>query len=235
MNAAWDLGIVVPVFNEEDHVEALISDWNKIFASYSISYRFFIVNDGSTDRSLERMESMQNKSFPIEIFSQSNKGHGPAILHGYAKALDAAWVFQIDADHQFDVSAFDDLWRHRNAYDFLIAERVQKNASIPRNAVSVLSSFLVQQIFGRGVRDVNSPYRLFRSSLLAVAISKISDKSFAPNILLTAYFVFKQTRIYVTSVKMSSTATLRKSKMSSYLFNGSLMSLFQTIAFRFRL
>lgn len=194
-----------------------------------------MINDGSSDNSLERLEWMQKNDFPIEIISQPNMGHGPAILNGYTRASNATWVFQIDADHQLDPSAFADLWQHRDQYDFLIAERCQKNASLVRNIVSSVSRLLVQLIFGKGVQDVNSPYRLLRSSVLAELIPFIPEKSFAPNVLLTAYFVFKHKKIYNTTVSFNSTAIVRKSKMNVYILKGSLKSLFQTIMFRFRL
>jgi len=235
MSDLLDLAIVVPVFNEEYHINALISDWAKIFKNNRIRYRFIVVNDGSSDKSVERLESLQRNSYPIEIISQSNQGHGTAILNGYTRALTAAWVFQIDADHQLDVSAFAALWEHRENYDLLLAERVQKNATPMRNVISATSRTTVQLFFGKGVRDVNSPYRLFRSPALAEAIANIPAKSFAPNTLLTAYFVFKQARIYLTTVPLRTSSLIRKSKMSFYLFSGSLQSLFQIIAFRFKL
>jgi glycosyltransferase involved in cell wall biosynthesis len=169
------------------------------------------------------------------IHSQPNAGHGPAILTGYRMALNAGWILQLDSDHQLDPSSFTLLWDRRQEYDLLIGQRQDKNASIGRRWLSTASATLVRMLYGRGIKDVNSPFRLFRSSRLAEALPYIPERSFAPNVLLTSWFLFKRAPVWTMPVTPRANTPLRKSRMKGYLLKGSLQALLQTILFRFRL
>jgi dolichol-phosphate mannosyltransferase len=156
-------------------------------------------------------------------------------LKGYRLALEAEWVFQIDSDHQLDTAAFANLWANRENKDLLIAERMEKNATAGRNRLSSLSRFMVQLLYGCQVKDVNSPYRLMRAAQLRPALERIPSGSFAPNILITSWFVAKKGRIFTSIVEVRKEGSLRQSKLSGYIFRGALRSAFQTILFRIRL
>ena len=230
-----ELKVVIPVYNEEASLPALMDDWRQVFAAIPVRCRFLFVDDGSTDGSLSLLRTLQQATPDIVIHSQPNAGHGPAILAGYQMALDAEWIFQLDSDHQLDPSAFARLWQHRQQYDLLVGQRQDKNATFGRRCVSTASSSLVRLLYGRGIKDVNSPFRLFRSSRLAEALPHIPAQSFAPNVLLTAWFLAKGAPVWTMPVPLRTNTPLRKSRMNGYFLKGSLQALLQTILFRFRL
>jgi glycosyltransferase involved in cell wall biosynthesis len=249
MDADYELSVVIPVFNEEKNIGELLKDWQLTLQAIPIRYRFIIINDGSTDNSLpilqsiarqmtstaEHRQSDTNLQPPITIHTQSNAGHGPSILAGYKLALDTDWVFQIDSDHQHDPAAFAILWENRNKFDFLLGERKEKNATLPRKWISFSSWLIVRLLYGKRIKDVNSPYRLIRSSELKEILTFIPAKAFAPNILLTAWFVYFETRVFTTVISNRSESSQRQSKMNGYFLRGCFQSIFQTILFRFRL
>jgi glycosyltransferase involved in cell wall biosynthesis len=156
----YELSVVIPVYNEEKNILQLLEDWEAVFNYNNIQHRYIIINDGSTDKSLELLNSI-SKSIPnIEILNHKNEGHGPSILKGYKMALSNPWVFQIDSDHQLETSAFNVLWKERDNYDLLLAQRKNKNATAARNFVSFISRITVNIFYGNKISDVNSPYRL---------------------------------------------------------------------------
>ncbi|HEV3326082.1 MAG TPA: glycosyltransferase family 2 protein [Puia sp.] len=228
------LAIVIPVYNEEQHIVALLKDWQPVFDATGSPYRVILIDDGSTDKSLEILKSQQKKDAALSVHTQPNAGHGPAILRGYRMALDADWVFQIDSDHQLDMFTFCELWSRRNQYDLLLGERKEKNASFSRRCVSFISGLIVHTLFGRGITDVNTPYRLIRSESLREALEKIPANSFAPNILLTAWFVEKKRRIFTTKTGLRGGLQQRTSKMNGYFLRGAVRSALQTLLFRIR-
>jgi dolichol-phosphate mannosyltransferase len=228
------LAIVIPVYNEEQHIVALLKDWQPVFDATGSPYRVILIDDGSTDKSLEILKSQQKKDAALSVHTQPNAGHGPAILRGYRMALDADWVFQIDSDHQLDMFTFCELWSRRNQYDLLLGERKEKNASFSRRCVSFISGLIVHTLFGRGITDVNTPYRLIRSESLREALEKIPANSFAPNILLTAWFVGKKRRIFTTKTGLRGGLQQRTSKMNGYFLRGAVRSALQTLLFRIR-
>lgn len=230
-----ELAVVIPVYNEAENLADLLRDWQPVFKGTGATYRILCIDDGSTDGSLALLQRLQKEDPALAIHTQTNAGHGPSILKGYRLAIDAEWVFQIDSDHQLTTAAFGGLWANRAAYDLLIAERPEKNATRGRKGISAFSGILVRLLFGGIVSDVNCPYRLMRADRLREALEKIPADSFAPNILLTAWFVRKKSRIFTTTTDSRNEGALRRSRVSGTIFRGALRATFQTIRFRIRL
>lgn len=228
------LAVVIPIYNEEKNIAGLIRDWSPVFKNTGVPYRLILIDDGSKDGSLPLLRELQAKDDSLSVHTQSNAGHGPSILKGYRMALEAEWVFQIDSDHQLDTATFRELWDNRDRYDLLLAERREKNATMSRQWVSGASSLLVRLLYGKGVKDVNSPYRLMRAERLRVALEKIPPDSFAPNVLLTSWFVLKKNRIFTTVTEIRKEGMQRQSKMNPYFLGGVLQSVIQTILFRIK-
>jgi dolichol-phosphate mannosyltransferase len=228
------LAVVIPVCNEQKNLVALLADWQPRFQQTGVPYRVILIDDGSTDNSLGLLRELAAREASIQVISQPNAGHGPAILHGYRLALDAKWVLQIDSDHQLDTAAFRELWSNRDRYDLLLAERVDKDASRGRLLISRISRGIVHLLFGSTVHDVNSPYRLMRADCLQMALQKIPPRSFAPNILITAWFVLKKSRIFTTKTRPRGGAGRRRSRLNGYFLQGAVRSAFQTLLFRIR-
>ena len=70
--------MVIPAYNEETRVQAVIEEIAKL------GYRMIIVNDGSEDRTLEKLIESQNR-YPENIFILNhiiNQGMGAAIRTG---------------------------------------------------------------------------------------------------------------------------------------------------------
>jgi len=228
------LAVVIPVYNEERNITPLLEDWQPVFSHANVPHRVILIDDGSKDGSLSLLRTRQEGDPTLEVHTQTNAGHGPAILKGYRLAADAQWVFQIDSDHQVDTAAFSLLWENRDRYDLLLAQRLGKNASPGRRGVSAFSTLIVRLLYGKGVKDVNVPYRLMRGSMLREALDVVPEKSFAPNILLTAWFIRRKKRIFTTETTCRNDGLARASKMSWYFFRGVIRSTLQTILFRMR-
>jgi dolichol-phosphate mannosyltransferase len=228
------LSVVIPLYNEEQNLSALLNDWQDVFRATGVAYRVILIDDGSKDQSLAVLQNMQKNNAALTVHTQPNAGHGPAILKGYRMALDAEWVFQIDSDHQLDTAAFRILWDNRDNYDLLLAERSAKNASLPRQCISEISKGIVHLFFGRSVNDVNTPYRLMRSERLKEALDSVPGNSFAPNILLTSWFVLKKNRIFMTKTQLRAGNRQRRSKLNGYFLQGALKAAVQTLLFRIR-
>lgn len=228
------LAVVIPVYNEEKNIPALLEDWLPIFRDTNARFRVILIDDGSKDNSLKILQTLAKSDPALSVYTQPNAGHGPSILKGYRMAIAAEWVFQIDSDHQLDTAAFRVLWDNRDQYDLLLAERSDKNASRPRRFISLVSKGIVRLLFGHGVNDVNTPYRLMRRECLRKALEKIPAASFAPNVLLTSWFVREKTRIFTTVTDCRKGTQLRQSKLNGYFLRGALRSALQTLFFRIR-
>ncbi len=94
------LSIVVPVFNEEPNLDLLHQRLSRVAAGAADDYEIILVNDGSTDGSLEAMRRLCRQDPHVRYVSFSrNFGHQPASTAGLDRATGDAVVL-IDADLQ---------------------------------------------------------------------------------------------------------------------------------------
>ena len=68
--------IIISLYNESEIISQVLSEWQSTLNSLKITYSIVIINDGSTDSSLEIVKSIQNKD--IVLLDQKNSGHGPS-------------------------------------------------------------------------------------------------------------------------------------------------------------
>jgi dolichol-phosphate mannosyltransferase len=229
------IAIVIPVYNENSTILQLIEDTTAILTKHLLPFHFYIVNDGSTDNTPALLDDIAGKHSYVTIIHQQNMGHGPAILNGYIKAAPLhQWVWQMDSDYQLSIAHFDEFYSHFNHYDFLIANRSNKNASMGRNIISKVLSIITRLLYGKGVQDLNAPFRIMRSIILLDLLPKIEPDSFAPNTLMSAYFIQKKLRIYQCNVSASN-IPVKKSNFNSYILQGSLKSFWQLIFFKWKI
>ena len=180
-----DVAVVIPVFNEEELIGECIDEWLKVLNSINLHYEILIIDDGSSDATIsvvERYGDIQN----IQTIIKSNEGHGPTILAGYKRAVGIAeWVFQADSDNEINPNQFSALWSRRQGQDAVIAWRQGRDQTTVRGLVTFFARVTTKVLFRCHLRDVNIPFRLFRSETLTILLEKIPSDTFAPNIALS--------------------------------------------------
>ncbi len=181
---ALELAIVMPVYNEEACIVSVIESWLAVINRLSIPATIVAINDGSKDGTADQL--LQFEGNPgVMVINKSNAGHGPTIMEGYHKAVEMAeWVFQIDSDGELVAEDFEQFWVKRNDYDLLFGIRNGRDQTLGRAIISWMSRILVLALCGRGVNDVNVPFRLMRYSALKVIMSSIPNATFAPNVAI---------------------------------------------------
>lgn len=92
--------IIMPVYNSEKVLEKSIS--SIINQTYK-NWELIIVDDGSTDESLEILKRYAGKCTRIKVYQQKNSGPGAARNKGISKA-NGDYIAFIDADDYFDLN-----------------------------------------------------------------------------------------------------------------------------------
>src|SRR5437660_1272341 len=77
----------------------------------------------------------------------------------------------------------------RANYDLLLGCRKDRRSSPARRVITAGSRTAVALLFGRGLWDVNTPYRLIRTSALPPMLARISPTTFAPNVIIAGLAV----------------------------------------------
>jgi glycosyltransferase involved in cell wall biosynthesis len=94
--------IIIPLYNKENHIkDTLHSVWSQSFKDFEV----IVVNDGSTDNSLQLLETVNDKR--LRIFSTHNQGVSSARNYGISMAR-AKFIVFLDAD---------DLWLAHHLQD----------------------------------------------------------------------------------------------------------------------
>ena len=188
------LYVVIPAYNEEQNIERCVEDWYPVVEGHNEDgkSRLVIVNDGSKDRTFEKLQALAKDRPLLVPVSKENGGHGSAVLCGYRFALEhgAEWIFQTDSDGQTNPAEFEPFWEKRTEYDALIGNRTVRGDGKDRKMVENVVCLLLKMIFGVKVQDANAPFRLMKAELVGKYIGKLPADFNLPNIMFTTYFVY---------------------------------------------
>lgn len=190
-----ELIVIMPVYNEEGTIRKVVQEWHDELCALKMNFEFHVYNDGSKDASLTILRELQKSLQHLVVHDQLNISHGPTILKGYKSASNVQWLFQVDSDNEVRPESFHLLWEQRDKYDFLVGRRSNKQNPLARQLISAVAAGLVRLGFGKGVSDVNSPFRLMRVDAFRNEFPLIPDKTFAPNVIVTGIACFKRMRI----------------------------------------
>ncbi|WP_460068577.1 glycosyltransferase family 2 protein [Streptomyces sp. YKOK-I1] len=100
VNGVTVLSVVIPMYNEEEVLPALVSRLRPVLAGLDEPYEVVAVDDGSTDRTAELLAAFRLGWPELRIIGlRRNSGHQAALTAGLDRAL-GAYVVSIDADLQ---------------------------------------------------------------------------------------------------------------------------------------
>jgi len=186
MAALW---VVMPVFNEEGSVRAVIDEWLPVLrAATSGDFTFCAINDGSRDGTLGILRAAEREVPELTVVDKPNSGHGQTCAYGYRLAVEsgADWVMQIDSDGQCDPRWFAELWAARGEAPAVYGFRRTRDDGYRRQVISRIVSVVTLLGVGVWVRDANVPYRLMSAASLDPILPLIPPDFHLTNILVAA-------------------------------------------------
>ncbi len=229
MKNKLELIVVIPVFNEEQIVKTVITNWLKTLKK--INFKMIIINDGSTDKTKEIIKSIITKR--IILINKKNSGHGPTVAYGYKKALKykPKYIFQVDSDDQFHSSDFVSFWKKRKDYNFVIGYRQMRNDPLHRLVLTRILRVINLIFFGVYVKDINVPFRLISFDLLKESMKTIKSHTNIPNVFLSLC-AFKNFECYTKIIKHKKRITGKVVLVNLNLIRFCVKSFFELIIFR---
>lgn len=157
------LSIFFPAFNEEANIATTLIDARNAALKLSKDYEIIVVDDGSTDRTVEVVRELQANDQNIRLIShKSNKGYGAAVKTGL-KACKMDWIFFTDSDGQFHYDELHNFVNLTPSADMIIGYRKKRMDPFHRVFVAqVLLKIWNFALFGLTIRDVDCAYKLFK-------------------------------------------------------------------------
>lgn len=128
------LSIVIAAYNEESRLPGTLQRMISFLERNSISYEFVLVNDGSSDGTLDFLKREAAKNPHIKYLTHfPNRGRGASIREG-ALAASGDIVLETDADGSVDDEAILKLLRHYEKHpeiDAIFGSRELSDSKIP--------------------------------------------------------------------------------------------------------
>jgi dolichol-phosphate mannosyltransferase len=177
---------VIPAYNEEENLEHLFDNVRKFMAYFEHEYRVILVNDGSTDGTVEVVQRLQ-KTLPITLVNHAqNHGPGHAFMSGFHVALDMAadddMVVTIEADNTSDLLILNKMLEQcRRGHDLVLASVYGKGkvvgAPLNRKVLSWCANSMLKMVLQiKGVHTFSSFFRVYRAAMLKQAMALYQDR-----------------------------------------------------------
>lgn len=174
------VSLVIPAYNEEKRIEKTIETFYKYMDKTFSSYEIIVVNDGSTDNTLEVLKGYTYSDLRVLSYKE-NRGKGGAVRHGILNAR-GDYIFFTDADMPYPIENIKyaiDLFLKED-YDLILGNRLQKEngARYPwyRSLMSKSFSMFVDMALHLNEVDTQCGFKGFRRDA-ANAIFKKSTLS----------------------------------------------------------
>ncbi|APC91982.1 MULTISPECIES: glycosyltransferase family 2 protein [Francisella] len=102
---------VIPVYNEEALIESFLRDLAAKLEKLTLNYRIVVINDGSSDKSKDIIQSLANELNIKFISFSRNFGKEVAITAGLAASKDADAAIIMDCDFQHPIELLDKFYQ----------------------------------------------------------------------------------------------------------------------------
>jgi dolichol-phosphate mannosyltransferase len=175
------LSVVVPLYNEEANVLILQEELRA--ALTGLDYEIIFVDDGSVDRTAERIETAPNVRL---IRFEKNSGQSAAIYAGLTTARGATVVI-IDGDLQNDPADIPKLVAEigRGA-DLVCGYRVKRQDTLVKRATSRIANVVRSRYTKDGVRDTGCTLKAIRRECVSTLLPFKGVHRFIPALVKAA-------------------------------------------------
>jgi dolichol-phosphate mannosyltransferase len=159
------VSVIVPVYNEAAHLDELL----QAIKASPVKKEIIIVDDGSTDGTREKLQALPPIENVTVVFHEKNHGKGAAIRTALAYAR-GEYVLIQDSDLEYDPQDYPNLLKPLEAGAANVVYGVRPDR--PERGLrfflgAKLLTHLTNFLYGAGIHDEATCYKVFRRSLLA--------------------------------------------------------------------
>jgi len=215
-NKKYSISVLIPAFNEQDSLKSTVESVLK--SDYKYLEEVIIINDGSTDRTLEIAKQLEKKYSKVKVLDKKNSGKADS-LNQALKIVKSELVAIVDADSYPDKSAlrlmvgyFDDSKVGAVTTRILVKQRdnfIRKMQSIEYKVIAFTRKLLG---FLDSIYVTPGPMALYRKSAL-LKIKGFDKKNMTEDIEATWHLIHDGYKIRMCFLSRSSTVapnTVRK-------------------------
>jgi len=179
------LSIVVPVYDEEGNVERLHDELSRVAADIGAPYELIFVNDGSTDGTLARLETLLERDPNLHVVDlDGNFGEAAALSAGFEVARGDV-VITLDGDGQNNPADIPRLLATLSDRVDVVSgrRRAREEAFLTKVLPSWVANRLIAAATGVPVYDCGCGLKAYRRAVVAGARLPRGMNRFLPAIL----------------------------------------------------
>jgi glycosyltransferase involved in cell wall biosynthesis len=175
------VSVIVPLFNEEESISILQAELTAALKDFD--YEIIFVDDGSVDRTVERIDRATNVRV---IRFEKNIGQSAAIYAGLNAAHGATAVL-IDGDLQNDPADIPKVLAEMvHGADLVCGYRAQRKDTVVKRLTSWIANTVRSRYTGDGVRDTGCTLKAMRRECIATLVPFKGMHRFIPALVKAA-------------------------------------------------
>lgn len=158
------LSVVVPVMNEEENVQPLFDKLRESLAD--VDYEVVMVDDGSTDQTVQRMKELSDERFRLVIL-RKNYGQSTAMSAGIA-AAEGDFIATMDGDLQNDPSDIPMMLEkmETEGWDLVHGRRANRqDGRFLRKIPSQVANYIIRNTTDVQISDYGCTLKVFRGEI----------------------------------------------------------------------
>ena len=156
------ISVVVPLMNEEDNIKYLIEEVDKALKDFD--YELILVDDGSTDNTVEEIKKHMNDKTKLVILNK-NYGQTSAMAAGIEVAQGDI-IVTIDGDLQNDPSDIPMMIEKLNeGYDVVAGIRAKRKDEPFRKFLSKIANKIIRKVTGVHITDYGCTLKVFKKDV----------------------------------------------------------------------
>jgi dolichol-phosphate mannosyltransferase len=160
------LSIVTPAFNEQENIVTLVNRIAEVFEPLDESFEVIIVDDSSTDSTLELLQQQKRLKSWLRVFTlQWHCGQSYAMDVGF-KAAQGDIIATLDADLQNDPAEIPRLIKMLDGCDAVTGWRVKREDPYLRRISTRIANAVRNKLAGESIHDSACSLKVYKRACL---------------------------------------------------------------------
>ncbi|PIZ99845.1 MAG: hypothetical protein COX78_01355 [Candidatus Levybacteria bacterium CG_4_10_14_0_2_um_filter_35_8] len=172
------LSVIIPSYNEMANLrKGVLDKVDHFLKKQQYSFEVIIVDDGSTDGSLDFVEKFVKDNEDFKLLKNQHLGKAGAVTAGMLAAKGENRLFT-DMDQATPIEEINDLVPFLNNYDIIIGSRSSSREGAPWTRLVMARGMIILRslIVGvKGIKDTQCGFKLFKANTTEKLFSRIQN------------------------------------------------------------
>ena len=196
------VSIIIPVYNEINTIEEIL----RRVEAENIAAEILIVDDGSTDGTRDKLDSMVEDEHLRIFFHEHNQGKGAAVRTGIKNAKGDVILIQ-DADLEYDPRDYPALFKpiEEGIADVVYGSRFlggpRRTTMFWHMVANRLLTFITNLLYNTILSDMETGYKVFKREIVKDMKLRANRFDFEPE--FTAKILKRKARVYEVPISFN--------------------------------